>query len=141
MIDMIGVNPVFSSSVRLLIAQRLLRRLDKNKEPYKADEATSNYIRGVLDGVQTDYNLNDITLYHEKPSTEHPFGFDGRTAIMEQLVVTEPVQRFIRGDVRAMNVEDIEAVARQEGMLTLEQKGILAALRGDTTIEEIARVI
>ena len=141
MIDMIGVNPVFSSSVRLLIAQRLLRRLDKNKEPYKADEATSNYIRGVLDGIQTDYNLNDITLYREKPSTEHPFGFDGRTAIMEQLVVTEPVQRFIRGDVRAMNVEDIEAVARQEGMLTLEQKGILAALRGDTTIEEIARVI
>ena len=51
------------------------------------------------------------------------------------------MQRFIRGDVRAMNVEDIEAVARQEGMLTLEQKGILAALRGDTTIEEIARVI
>jgi type II secretory ATPase GspE/PulE/Tfp pilus assembly ATPase PilB-like protein len=141
MIDMIGVNPIFSSSIRLLIAQRLVRRLDDNKVPYKADKPTTEYIKRVLEGVEHEYDLDDITLYKEKPSEEHPFGFDGRTAIMEQMVVTEEIQKFIRGDVRTTNTQMIEAVARQEGLLTLEQKGVLAALRGDTTLSEIARVI
>ena len=141
MIDMIGVNPIFSSSVRLLVAQRLVRKLDENKEPYKADPAVARYIQHALDGVKTDFNLNDITLYREKPSEKHPFGFAGRTAIMEQMVVTEPIQGFIRGDVADINTNAVEKTARAEGMLTLEQKGILAALRGETTIEEVARAI
>lgn len=144
MIDLIGVNPIFSSSVRLLIAQRLVRRLDKNKEEYEPDESTKRYIREVLDGVDLsnyDFDLNHIKLWREKPSDESPFGFNGRTAIMEQLVVTEPVQKFIRGDVRDINTNDIEKTARAEGMLTLEQKGVLCALRGETTIDEVGRVI
>jgi general secretion pathway protein E/type IV pilus assembly protein PilB len=60
---------------------------------------------------------------------------------MEQLIVTEPIQKFIRGDIEDINTNDIEKAARASGMLTLEQKGILAALRGDTTLDEIARVI
>ena len=144
MIDLIGVNPIFSSSVRLLIAQRLVRRLDENKEAYHPDESTSRYIRKVLEGLDLsdyDFDLNNITLWREKPSENSPFGFNGRTAIMEQLVVTEPIQKFIRGDVADINTNDIEKTARAEGMLTLEQKGVLAALRGDTTIEEVGRVI
>jgi type II secretory ATPase GspE/PulE/Tfp pilus assembly ATPase PilB-like protein len=141
MIDMIGINPVFSSSVRLVIAQRLLRKLDENKEAYKPDVQTVKYIKDIMSNVNlTDYNLDDITLWKPKPSKEHPFGYSGRTAIMEQLVVTEPIQRFIRGEVMP-DTNKIEETARQEGMLTLQQKGVMAALRGDTTIEEIARVI
>ena len=141
MIDLIGVNPIFSSSIRLVIAQRLVRRLDENKEAYHPDESVCRYIRKVLEGVETEYSLNDITLYKERPSEDSPFGFKGRTAIMEQLSVTEPIQKYIRGDVADINTNDIEKTARAEGMLTLEQKGVLAALRGDTTIDEIGRVI
>ena len=141
MIDLIGVNPIFSSSIRLLIAQRLVRRLDENKEAYHPDESIARYIRKVLEGVETEFNLNDITLWRAKPTEDSPFGFKGRTAIMEQLNVTEPIQRYIRGDVADINTNDIEKTAREEGMLTLEQKGVLAALRGDTTIDEIGRVI
>ena len=75
------------------------------------------------------------------PSDESPFGYSGRLAIMEQMVVTEPIQAFLRGDVNAFNTSAIENTARNNGMLTLEQKGVLAALRGDTTIEEVGRVI
>ena len=57
------------------------------------------------------------------------------------MVVTEPIQGFIRGDVADINTNAVEKTARAEGMLTLEQKGILAALRGETTIEEVARAI
>jgi type II secretory ATPase GspE/PulE/Tfp pilus assembly ATPase PilB-like protein len=141
MIDMIGINPVFSSSVRLVIAQRLLRKLDENKEAYKPDVQTVNYIKQALDNVElTDYNLDDITLWKPKPSRDHPFGYSGRTAVMEQLIVDEPIQKFIRGEMMP-DTNLIEATAKRGGMLTLQQKGILAALRGDTTIEEVARVI
>ena len=141
MIDLIGVNPIFSSSIRLLIAQRLVRRLADNKEAYKPDEATVRYIKRVLEGVKHEFNLDDITLYKAVPSEEYPFGFTGRTAIMEQLVVTEPIQKFIRGDVADANTNEIEKTAKSEGLITLEQKGVLAALRGETVIEEIGRVI
>ena len=72
---------------------------------------------------------------------EDPFGYKGRVCIMEQLSVTEEIQKFIRGDVEDVNTDMIEKTARGLGMITLEQKGVLAALRGDTTIEEIGRVI
>ena len=141
MIDMIGINPVFSSSVRLVIAQRLLRRLDENKEAYKPDAQTVNYIKNALSNVSlSDYNLDDITLWKPKPSKEHPFGYDGRTAVMEQLIVDEPIQKYIRGELMP-DTNAIEKTARECGMLTLQQKGIMAALRGDTTIDEVARVI
>ena len=60
---------------------------------------------------------------------------------MEQMVVSEDVQAYLRGDVKDINTHAIEATARAQGMLTLEQKGVLAALRGETTLEEVSRVI
>jgi general secretion pathway protein E/type IV pilus assembly protein PilB len=60
---------------------------------------------------------------------------------MEQMVVTEPVQKFLRGDMAEVNVEAIEKAAREDGMLTLLEHGVLAALRGETTLEEVNRVI
>ena len=60
---------------------------------------------------------------------------------MEQLIVEENIQQFIRGDVAQANTDDIEKVAKGNGMLTLEQKGVLAALRGETTLDEVGRVI
>ena len=60
---------------------------------------------------------------------------------MEQLVVSDDIQAFIRGDVSDINTDAIEKVAKKNGMLTLEQKGVLAALRGETTLKEISRVI
>lgn len=145
MIDLIGVNPIFSSSIRLVIAQRLVRKLASSKKQRPADEAEIKYIRKVLEGVPadtlSDFDLEAPLLFDPVETEEHPFGYDGRTVIMEQLVVSEDIQAFIRGDVEDINTDAIEKVAKQNGMLTLEQKGVLAVLRGDTTLEEISRVI
>ena len=145
MIDLIGVNPIFSSSIRLVIAQRLVRKLASSKKQRPADEAEIKYIRKVLEGVPadtlSDFDLESPLLFDPVETEEHPFGYDGRTVIMEQLVVSEDIQAFIRGDVEDINTDAIEKVAKQNGMLTLEQKGVLAVLRGDTTLEEISRVI
>lgn len=145
MIDLIGVNPIFSNAIRLVIAQRLVRRLvDETKEAYRPDEATIAHIKDVLkdlpDSVEKP-DLDNITLYKPVASESAPFGFSGRLVIMEQMTVTEDVQKFIRGDVSDIVVEDIERAAKHSGMVTLEQAGILAVLRGETTLEEIAKVI
>ncbi len=140
MIDLIGTNPIFSSSIRLVVAQRLVRKLSDNKEAYEPDEATKKYITDVLKDVP-DFDASHIELYRPVPTKDNPFGYEGRTVLMEQLIVSEDIQSFIRGDVEDINTNAIESVAKKNGMLTLEQKGLLMALRGETSLEEISRVI
>ncbi len=145
MIDLIGVNPIFSSAIRLVIAQRLVRRLDDTtKEQYEPDESTKNWVRSVL---------ADLPEHVEKPDLEHfslwrpvvgensPFGYKGRIVIMEQMVVSEAIQAYLRGDIQDVHAESIEKTARAQGMVTLQQHGVLAALRGETTLDEVNRVI
>lgn len=145
MIDLIGVNPIFSSAIRLVIAQRLVRRLyDPTKEEYEPDEATRQYVRNVLKDVPSHVELPDLDnfkLWRPKPNDDAPFGYKGRVVIMEQMIVNESIQKFLRGDVEDVHTEVIEEAAKAEGMLTLLQVGVLAALRGETTLEEVNRVI
>ena len=145
MIDLIGVNPIFSSSIRLVMAQRLVRKLSKTKEKRPATEAEAKYIHRVLEGVPEeklpDVDMQNIILYEPVVGEGDPFGYKGRTVIMEQMLVTEEIQAYIRGDVADINTKAIEKTAREGGMLTLEQKGVIAALAGETTLAEISRVI
>lgn len=146
MVDLIGTNPIFSSAVRLVIAQRLVRRLvDETKQEYEPDEATKAYVQRVLadlpSDVQLPQDLDNFKLWKPVSTDEYPFGYNDRITIMEQLVVDEEIQKFIRGDVADVHAEVIEKVARQRGMVTLEQSGVLAALRGETTLEEVNRVV
>ena len=53
----------------------------------------------------------------------------------------ENIQQFLRGDVGDAHTETIEKAAKANGMVTLLQAGVLAALRGETTLEEVNRVI
>ena len=144
-IDMIGQNPIFSSAVRLLIAQRLVRRLwDESKEEYDPDESTKKWVQDVLkdlpEGVEVP-DLESFKLFRPVSTEDAPFGYKGRIPIMEQLVVTEEIQKFLRGEVNDVHSEQIEDVAKKQGMVTLLQAGVLAALRGETTLEEVNRVI
>ena len=145
MIDLIGVNPIFANSIRLVIAQRLVRKLSNSKRERMATEAETEYIRNVLNGVATDklegLDLNNIKLYDPVITAEDPFGYSGRTVIMEQLVVSDEIAGFLRGDIADINTKTIEEAAKRGGMLTLEQNGIIKVLRGETTLEEISRVI
>lgn len=145
MIDMIGMNPIFSSAIRLLIAQRLVRKLDKNAKEYIPDEATKKWVRSVLDGVPTEKIPQDISgdfkLWKPMPSEESPFGYKGRIVVMEMMVVNDNIAAFLRGERGMISTEAIEAQAREDGLLTLIQQGVISALQGDTTIEEVNRVI
>ncbi len=145
MIDLIGVNPIFSSAIRLIIAQRLVRRLDDDtKEEYEPDEPTKQWVRTTLANLPAHVekpDLENFKLWRPVVSESSPFGYSGRIVIMEQMVVTEEIQKFLRGDVEDAHAELIEKTARENGMVTLLERGVLAALRGETTIEEINRVV
>lgn len=86
-------------------------------------------------------NLDNFKLWKPVVSDDAPFGYRGRMVIMEQMIVNETMQKFIRGDIDEINPDEIERVAKTQGMVTLEQAGVLAALRGETTLDEVGRVV
>jgi len=145
MIDLIGVNPIFSSAIRLVIAQRLVRRLDdSSKQAYEPDEATRNWVKTTLANLPEHVDKPDLDtfqLYRPVPNEHSPFGYNGRFVIMEQMVVGESIQKFLRGEIIDVHAELIEQAARDSGMVTLLEHGVLAALRGETTLDEVNRVI
>ena len=145
MVDLIGVNPIFSSAIRLVIAQRLVRRLDnETKQAYDPDEATKLWVQNALKDLPSSVekpDLNSFKLWRPVISESSPFGYKGRLVIMEQMVVGESIQKFLRGDVADANAEFIEKTAREAGMVTLLEHGVLAALRGETTLDEVNKVI
>lgn len=145
MIDMIGQNPIFANAIQLVLSQRLVRRLDDaTKTPYEPDEATKTWIRDVIStlpaGIERP-DLTNITLYKPGSSDDAPFGYKGRIMIMEQLRVSGGIQKLIREDLKDIDIAEIEKVAIADGMMTMLHDGVLKALAGETTIEEINRVI
>jgi type II secretory ATPase GspE/PulE/Tfp pilus assembly ATPase PilB-like protein len=147
MIGMIGINPIFSSAIRLLIAQRLVRKLyDPSKVAYEPDEDTKRWVQKTLEGVSPGrmegIDLNNFKLWKPGVHPDAPFGFIGRIVVMEQMVVNHEIQNFLRGELADANPEAIEAEARKSAdLITLIQAGTLAALRGETTLEEVNRAI
>lgn len=145
MIDMIGQNPIFANAIQMVLSQRLVRRLDDaTKIAYEPDEATKTWIRDNLADLPASVEKPDLTniqLYKPGKSESAPFGYVGRIMLMEQLVVSEHIQRLIRGDMKDIDVAAIERAAISDGMTTMLHDGILKALRGETTIDEINRVI
>lgn len=145
MVDMIGQNPIFISAIQLIISQRLVRKLDDStKQAYEPDENLKKHIRETLESLPSDIDkpdLSEITLYKPGSSEENPFGFTERMSIMEELVVDESIQELLRDVSQVVTIDQIESQARANGMLTMYQDGLLKALQGLTTLEEVNRVI
>lgn len=144
-LDATDENPLFLSSIRLIQAQRLVRRLDpETKIAYTPDEQTQDYIRRALANVPSHIdkpNLEEIVLYKAGSSTDRPFGYDGQLALRELLQMDKNMVALIKGSKGTVTAQDIEAVAVRDGkMLTLLQDGILKAVQGLTTLDEVARV-
>lgn len=145
MLDMVGINPLFASAMRLVMAQRLVRRLDdKLKQPYKPDEAMKTQLKAVIDTFPPDLkrpDVNEITLYKPGASKENPFGYSGQLALREQLLMTPGVQEILKMPPNQITTEMLEKKAVAEGMSTMLHDGLLKAFAGLTTLEEIYRVV
>ena len=145
MLDSIGDNPLFSSAIRLVIAQRLVRRLDDTlKQEYEPSEELKQEMIDVVNSLPEDIerpNIENIRLFKPGQSAENPFGYRDRVILMEQLEITPAIQSILRRGASDSSTEIIEKVAAEQGMLSMLQAGVLMALRGETTIEEVYRIV
>lgn len=144
MMDVIGENPLFVSAIRLVMAQRLVRKLDDDlKEAYDPDEATLARIKEVIEGLPADIekpNLEGLKLYHPGKSEENPYGFKGQIALREQFLMTGDIRKLLEGG-KMVSAQDIEEAAVKSGMRTMLQDGMLRVVAGETTLDEIYRVV
>ncbi len=145
MMDAIGQNPLFVSAIRLVMAQRLVRKLDDAiKLPYTPDEATKKRLQEIIDQLPSDTEKPDLThlqLYKPGQSTANPYGFSGQVAIREQFMMSGKIRELLESGQTSLSTQQIEAAAIQSGMHTMLQDGVLKACQGLTTIEEIFRVV
>jgi type IV pilus assembly protein PilB len=145
LIDM-NVEPfLLASTINLVIAQRLSRRVcSKCKESYQIPEDVSVKIRAELKKVKPE-NLppeikfdGPLTGYKGKgcPVCKNT-GYKGRVVIAESLPITEKMRVIIS---EGLKHEDLKAELERIGMITLVQDGIMKALLGITSLEEVFRV-
>jgi type IV pilus assembly protein PilB len=150
LIDM-GVEPfLLASTIRVVVAQRLVRRLHGKPEGYTL---TKNELVSLEKSINFDIVLNalreehiiekntkleDITFYRPVPNEETEDGYKGRCVINEVLLISPSINEMIL--TRASD-DTIAKQSRQEGMLTMAEDGFFKAVQGITTIEEVLRVI
>jgi general secretion pathway protein E len=79
----------------------------------------------------------EVFLYRPRASAIAPTGYLGRTTIMEFLVMNDALRRAV---MRHAGMGEIEQLAREAGMRTMYEDGIIKAMAGMTTIEEVLRV-
>lgn len=143
--DVIGQNPLFVSSIRLVMAQRLVRRLDDTtKQPYTPDAPTLEKLRQVIDTLPANIqrpDLQTIQLYKPGSSAENPYGYQGQVPVREQFLMTGEIRKLLETHTGILSTQTIEAAAIASGMRTMLQDGILKVLAGETTIEEVYRVV
>ena len=133
LLDMGVEDYLLTSTVNGILAQRLVRRLERSHaERYPA--TPEEIERFELRRYQPD---GEIFLFRPKPSPLSPTGYLGRTTIMEFLVMDDELRRAV---MRHAGMGELEQLARQAGMRTMYEDGIAKALAGETTIEEVLRV-
>ena len=133
LLDMGVEDYLLTSTVNGILGQRLLRKLDfASAQPY---EALPEVVREF--GLEKMTAERPIKLYKAMPSQAYASGYYGRTTIMEFLVMSDAIRRLI---MQHAGMGEIEAQARAEGMRTMYEDGLVKALAGQTTIEEILRV-
>lgn len=145
MLDFIGVNPLFASAIHLIMAQRLVRRLDDStKQAYQPDDALKAQLKAVIDTLPPGVDrpdVNTITLYKAGSSNQNPFGYAGQIPLREQLQMTPGIQQLLKLSVEQITTDTLQERAIQDGMLTMLQDGVLKAIEGVTSVEEVYRVV
>ncbi|HCZ12791.1 MAG TPA: type IV-A pilus assembly ATPase PilB [Nitrospiraceae bacterium] len=129
-----GIEPIMvSSSVILIVAQRLARKICQNcKEEDQLSETTL-----IRAGFPSD-KVQDVKYYIGKGCPEcNNTGYRGRIAIHEIMPIRDEVKELI---LQGTSAADIKKEAVRLGMSTLRQSGLRKVMEGITTIEEILRV-
>ena len=150
LIEMGGEPFLIASTLNVIVAQRLIRKLAEEKEAYKLTEEDLKNLGSYCDldeltkllvqekVIKASDTLSSITFYKPKASKEAEDGYKSRIGIYEVLFVSEAIKALI---VKKTTADQIQKQAVSEGMVTMIQDGFLKAAQGVTSIEEILRVV
>lgn len=144
LIDM-GINPtILGSSMSVVMAQRLVRRLRKEcaREVKLEGEKREKVMRMVDSIVNPEFIPKNLdTIWEPIPAEENPaceVPYSGRIGAFEILTMNEEIEKLVEV---GSSENEIARTAIRQGMLTMEQDGILKVLAGMTTIDELERVL
>ena len=156
LLDM-GIEPfLIASTVRAVIGQRLVRRLNEDKEQYKSGEPEAAAIHATLGNILPvgDADMKKVcddigykslptrgqsayTLFKGKDSPDARGGFKGRMGLYEVFDIKEQIQDLI---IKRATSNEIQKAAIAQGMVTMREDGYLKALAGYTSLAEVDRV-
>lgn len=142
---------LIASTLNLVIAQRLVRKICKNCiESYKLDKRMIDELEKQFNIPELEKNLvqlgylpkgqklTQVLFYRGRGCQQcDNSGYKGRLGIYETLEVDEAISELI---TKRAEKEEIHNVAVKNGMLTIVQDGFIKAKQGITTIEEVLRV-
>ncbi|MEK7579221.1 MAG: GspE/PulE family protein [Patescibacteria group bacterium] len=150
MIDM-DVEPfLLVSTIKVIIGQRLVRTLTKDKEEYHLNKDELTVLAKNVDLDRTlsflkrenlipeKADWKDVPFYRPKAGPDAEDGYKGRIGIHEVMKVTSPIKELV---IKSATSDAIEAQAKQEGMMTMLEDGVFKAVQGTTTLEEVLRVV
>ncbi|MEE9412662.1 MAG: type II secretion system ATPase GspE [Methylococcales bacterium] len=122
------------STVNGILAQRLVRRLCPHcRETYTAMPELVEEMR-----LKRFVTGSEVTLYKPVGCEQcNNIGYRGRLSIVEFLTMSDEIRRLVMSHAQA---REIETLALQEGMISMMDDGLIKALSGDTTVEEVMRV-
>jgi type IV pilus assembly protein PilB len=127
----IGIPPLLlASSLNLIIAQRLVRRIcTQCKMEYKPDE-------GMLEELGLDISkMGDVKFYKGDGCVAcHGTGCKGRVGLFEMLIISREIRALMLKGSSSIEIQDI---AIKQGMQTLRQSGITKIMEGITTVEQV----
>jgi len=150
LVDMGAEEFLLVSTLRVAIGQRLVRKLSDDKLPYTLTKAEKAELEEKVDldlvlknlveegVVKKDATWNDIPFYHPKEKGLTEDGYKGRMGIHEVLEMSSTLKEMI---MAGKTGDEVATQARKEGMLTMIEDGIFKAAQGQTSIEEVLRVI
>jgi len=145
MINM-GVEPfLITSSINLIIAQRLVRRIcPKCKEEMIVPQKLMDELKAELALIPAS-NVKDreripaeLKLYHGKGCADCHDGYRGRVGIYEVMSINPDIEELA---IAKKSANDIKAASIKNGMITMKQDGIIKAFMGETTVDEIFQVV
>lgn len=122
-----------ASSVSIIIAQRLARRLCEH-----CKEATNFPKNALKEQGFEDSELDGLVIYEPKGCKQCNGGYKGRVGIYEIMPVTEALKAII---MEGGNALDIKKQAIADGMITLQRMGLNKVCQGVTSLEEVNRVV
>ncbi|HEC94236.1 MAG TPA: type II/IV secretion system protein [Candidatus Kaiserbacteria bacterium] len=138
----LGVDPKeFASAITVSMAQRLVRKLKPDaKKQVPLTEVQKRTVKKVLSTVEDKSLLpkNFDTTWVPETQDDDDTGYHGRVGLYEAIFMDNEMGMFLRDNP---SEADIVKKARKQGYLTMAQDGVLKALSGETTLDEVNRVV